>query len=270
MTYLLVNADDFGYARDVNAGIVEAYRNGILRSTTLMATGGAFKDAVRLAAENPGLDIGCHLVLIEGMDLPRTHAEMIRAVATRRVDPYAVFKTQIERILAAGIKPTHLDTHKHAHLFPPVLKAVACLADEFDIRWVRRPFDLPLEYHTTREKSLFMRFAGLMKPYFDSVLRRNGCLATDHFFGYAITGRFSVASISSLLKSLPEGSVEFMCHPGHCTSELRSMQTRLKESRAQELAVLTSPEIREAISRADIKLVNYQELCALTSSSPSS
>ena len=195
---------------------------------------------------------------------------MIRAVATRRVDPCAVFKTQIERILAAGIKPTHLDTHKHAHLFPPVLKAVAYLADEYDIRWVRRPFDMPFEYPASRKKRLFSRFAGLMKPYFDSVLRRNGCRATDHFVGYAMTGRFSVASVTGILSSLPAGSVEFMCHPGHCTSELRSMQTRLKESRAQELAVLTSPEVREAISRADIKLVNYQELCALTSSSPSS
>ena len=85
--------------------------------------------------------------------------------------------------------------------------------------------------------------------------------------GFAITGRYDVASLSELLGQLPEGTVEFMCHPGHCTSELRSMHTRLKESRTQELAVLTNPKIRGVIDRAGIKLVNYKELCELNESS---
>ena len=67
--YLVTNADDFGFNSDVNSGIVEAYQNGILTAATLMANGDAFEDAVRLAAENPGLDIGCHLVLVGGRSL---------------------------------------------------------------------------------------------------------------------------------------------------------------------------------------------------------
>ena len=63
---LVVNADDFGFTRDVNDGIIEAHRNGILTATTLMANGDAFEHAVRLAHENPTLDTGCHLVLVQG------------------------------------------------------------------------------------------------------------------------------------------------------------------------------------------------------------
>src|ERR1700710_2159972 len=85
---LVVNADDFGFTHDVNAGIVEAHRNGILTATTLMATGKAFDDAVRLAKENPGLDIGVHLVLVGEEPFPDTPAQLTREVAFGRIDVY--------------------------------------------------------------------------------------------------------------------------------------------------------------------------------------
>ncbi len=148
---LVVNADDFGFTPDVNRGIVAAHREGILTATTLMANGAAFDDAVRLARETPALDIGCHLVLISGRSLvppyaplPASVAELLRALAARRMRLYDELAAQVRKILAAGVKPTHLDTHKHTHLAPPVLDAVARIAEEFGIRWVRRPFDFPL------------------------------------------------------------------------------------------------------------------------------
>src|SRR5947209_3457679 len=92
---LIVNADDFGFTRDVNAGIVEAHRFGILTATTLMANGDAFADAVTLATENPTLDIGCHLVLVQGRSvhdpsrqLPRTIQELLRALLRRELPVY--------------------------------------------------------------------------------------------------------------------------------------------------------------------------------------
>ena len=90
---LVVNADDFGFTPDVNSGIVEAHRRGILTATTLMANGDAFDDAVRLARETPSLDVGCHLVLIGGRSLvtgnpfPSTVAQLLRALARRRDPP---------------------------------------------------------------------------------------------------------------------------------------------------------------------------------------
>jgi len=92
---LVVNADDFGFTRDVNQGIIEAHQQGILTAATLMANGDAFDDAVRLARENPGLDVGAHLVLIgggalatPGSALPRTVPRFLAAIASRRIHIY--------------------------------------------------------------------------------------------------------------------------------------------------------------------------------------
>src|SRR5260370_919725 len=142
---LVANGDDFGFTRDVNAGIVAAHREGILTATTLMANGAACDDAVRLAREVPTLDIGCHLVLVGSAPYPATVAALIRALAARKIRVYDELRSQISKIADAGITPTHLDTHKHTHLLPPVLDAVARLSEEFRIPWVRRPFDFPME-----------------------------------------------------------------------------------------------------------------------------
>ncbi len=129
-----MNADDFGFTPDVNEGIVEAHRRGILTATTLMANGAAFDDAVRLVRETPALDIGCHLVLIGGTSLvsgkafPTTVGQLLAALARREIRPYEELKAQVGKIVGAGLRPTHLDTHKHTHLAPSVLDAVARLA----------------------------------------------------------------------------------------------------------------------------------------------
>ena len=138
--YLAVNADDFGFTRDVNAGIVEARVKGILTSATLMANGAAFDDAVRLAREHPELDVGVHIVLVGGQSvlrperaLPRSAGRLAAAVALGRIDVYAELHAQMEKIVAAGIRPTHADTHKHTHLLGPVLEAVARLGEEYAV-----------------------------------------------------------------------------------------------------------------------------------------
>lgn len=267
---LIVNADDFGFTRDVNAGIVEAFERGILRATTLMANGAAFDDAVRLAHATPGLDIGCHLVLVQGESvahpgkrLPSSVAELVRAVAFGRIAIYEELAAQVGRILDAGLRPTHLDTHKHTHLLPPVLDAVARLSEENGILWVRRPFDLPvggIPCNAPRRKRALAWSLGLLRPRFRSVLARHGCRFTDHFAGFRITGRFGARELAALVRRLPPGITEFMCHPGYCGAELRAAHTRLKESRQAELEVLVSPEVRAAIDEAGVEIVSYREL----------
>ena len=267
MKTLLVNADDFGFTRDVNSGIVEAHTRGILTATTLMANGGAFDDAVRLAAENPALDVGCHLVLVGGASIatgkpfPLTVGRLLTAIMLGRIDPYAELKAQIERIVDAGVRPVHMDTHKHTHLFPPVLDAVACLSREFGIRWIRRPFDFPMERGgLPLSKRLLSKAFGVVRPRLERVLRTHGCRSTDHFAGFSLTGRFTAQDVVELIRSLPEGSTEFMVHPGHCTEELRSARTRLKESRAAELEALVAPEVRSALDQYGVRLSGYRGL----------
>ena len=261
MKRLIVNADDFGFTRDVNQGIVDAHRDGILTATTLMATGGAYDDAVRLARETPSLDIGCHLVLVGSAPFPASIARLAQAVALRRIHVYDELRRQVARIVDAGLQPTHLDTHKHTHLLPPVLDAVARLSEEFHIPWVRRPFDFPLYAGgASWTKRTVSRAMTTVRGRFARVLEQRGCKSTDHFAGFQITGHYDATSLAALIRALPDGTTEFMCHPGRCTAELQAARTRLKESREQELRALTSMEVREALREAGVDLVNYRDV----------
>lgn len=271
MKTLVVNADDFGFTEDVNAGIVHAYQQGVLTATTLMANGDAFTDAVRLAKENAGLDVGCHFVLVgEGhslvppyKNLPRSVPSLAAAVYAGRLDLEAELEAQLRRITAAGIQPVHIDTHKHTHLLPPVLDAMVKVAHRYGVRFIRRPFDLPIGYLprtaplSRRPTAMGMQ---LLKKRFARILAAHRYRATDHFAGFQITGRFHTADLVRLLDGLPDGSTEFMTHPGFCGDQLRQARTRLKESRAAELEALTSAETREAIERNGIRLCGFRAL----------
>jgi len=234
LKYLIPNADDFGFTRDVNRGIIEAHRNGILTAATLMASGAAFDDAVELARQNPDLDIGVHLVLVDLEGFPPTIPRLIFSLPRLRI--YEMLASQVRKVLDSGIQPTHLDTHKHTHLLPQVFNAVVRLAEEFHIPWVRRRFG-PFPWLPTRR-----------------------CRSTDHFTGFRMTGRYGAAELAEVIRRLSEGSTEFMCHPGLCTEELRAARTRLKDSRRRELDALTSPEVRAALEESGVKLARYRDL----------
>ena len=267
MRRLIVNADDFGFTSDVNEGIVEAHQKGILTATTLMANGPAFARAVELAGRNPSLDVGCHLVLIGGRsvsqpsrDLPGTVKGLVVQLLDRSFRNWLgeELGAQVKKLLDAGIAVSHLDTHKHTHLAPPVLEAVCQVAERFAIPWVRRPFDLPLKAKAplaTRAVNSGLR--GLRRR-FDRTLQAHRCRTTDHFAGFQLTGAFRARELAALVRSLPEGLTEFMCHPGHCTDELRAAPTRLKESRQRELDALTSVEVRDALKERGIELTTFR------------
>lgn len=254
MRQLIVNADDFGFTRDVNQGIVEAHLRGILTSTTLMATGAAFDDAVRLAKATPTLDIGCHLVLVGDPGFPPTVAKLVAAVALGRIRIYDELARQVRRILDAGLAPTHLDTHKHTHLLPPVLEAVARISEEFRIPWVRRPFDFPGQPGGIGWKNRLMH---LRAPGFARTLARHGCRSTDWFSGFRMTGAYDAATLAAVIRALPEGSTEFMCHPGILGTDLAQSRTRLKQSRQAELVALTSPQASTAIQETGVRLTGF-------------
>ena len=261
LKYLIPNADDFGYTRDVNEGIIHAHRQGILTATTLMATGAAFDHAAALARENRSLDVGVHLVLVGGPGFPPTVFQLIQQIALRRIHIYDELAAQVRQVQRAGIQPTHLDTHKHTHLLPPVLNAVARIASDFGIPWVRRPFDLPL--HAGRvpfQRKVVSKTLGFARARFHRVLARHHLRTTDHFAGFQMTGHYDAAELARLIRQLPDGVTEFMCHPGFCTQELQAARTRLKESRRRELDALTSAVVRKAIEESNVKLARYPEI----------
>jgi chitin disaccharide deacetylase len=250
---LIINADDFGFTRDVNAGIIQAHREGVLTSATLMATGDAFDDAVELARETPTLDIGCHLVLVQGNSLltgrrfPEGPRALLPALARNQLDVYAELRVQVEKIVAAGIRPTHLDSHKHTHIVPKIFRAVVRLAHEFHIPYVRLPVP------------------NLVRSFYLRMAQQHDVKMTDHFLGFRLTGRLNEQSFALALRGLREGTTEFMCHPGLLGPELAAAGTRLKESRVRELEALIAPGIRQLINEAGVHLGPF---CAATAPSP--
>ncbi|MGA2714592.1 MAG: ChbG/HpnK family deacetylase [Bryobacteraceae bacterium] len=259
---LIVNGDDFGFTEDVNEGIVEAFRHGILTATTLMANGDAFDHAVNLAHQTPSLDVGCHLVLVQGKsvldpsrDLPATLPELVSALLQRKLQVYDELAAQVRKIARAGIRPTHIDTHKHTHLLPPVLDAIAQVAQDYRIPWVRRPFDFGVDTGARITKSAVALGIRVTRPGFTRALGK--LRTTDYFTGFQITGSLHGANLIDTLERLPEGLTEFMCHPGKLGPQLRAAKTRLKESREIELAALVSSEVRDVIERRGIQLVDY-------------
>jgi predicted glycoside hydrolase/deacetylase ChbG (UPF0249 family) len=260
---VIFNADDFGFTRDVNEGIVEAHRIGVLKATTLMANGAAFEHAVARAREIPTLDVGVHLVMVQGNSvmsperaLPATLQDLACALMRRELAVYDEARAQVRKIVGAGIQPSHIDTHKHTHLFPPVLDAVARVAREFGIPWVRRPFDYGTSRGAGIAKQLVTTGMKLMRPRFNDALR--DLRMTDYFTGFQVTGKLGTAEMIEALVRLPPGLTEFMCHPGKCGPELQNAPTRLKESRAVELAALTSADVKRVIERRGIELTDYR------------
>ncbi|MDQ2843709.1 MAG: ChbG/HpnK family deacetylase [Acidobacteriota bacterium] len=252
MKRLIINADDFGFTRDVNAGIIEAHRMGVLTSATLMANGDAFDDAVRLAHETPTLDIGCHLVLVQGnsllsgKSLPRGLGQLLLSVARGGLDLYTEMRLQIKKILSEGIQPTHLDTHKHTHLVPVIFRKVVRLAAEFRIPYVRLPLDSTVRIAGISPSALERLYRG--------IAARSGVSLTDHFRGFRLTGSLTEQTFAEAIRNLPDGTTEFMCHPGKLGPELAHAETRLKESRVRELEALTSLRIRELMVESGVRL----------------
>ncbi len=248
MRALVINADDFGFTGDVNAGIVRAHREGVLTSATLMANGDAFEDAVRMAHETPTLDLGCHLVLVQGRSLltgnllPKGPRQLLTALARGEIDSDSEMRAQIERILAAGFKPTHLDTHKHTHLVPRIFRQVVRLASEFEIPYVRLPLDRTV------------RLASFADRFYRRIAGRSGVQLTDHFLGFRLTGSLTEDTFAAAIRNLPDGFTEFMCHPGMLGPELAKAETRLKESRVREMEALISPRIRQVMDESKVHL----------------
>lgn len=286
MKQLILNADDFGLTRGVNEGIVRAHRDGILTSTTLMAGGRAFDDAVARSKAAPNLGVGCHLVLVGGRaisppeeipsladasgNFPPTLPQFVAKVSSGAVRPTDIereLRAQIEKIRCAGIEPTHVDTHKHTHVHPVVMNVLGRVAREMGITRVRRPAEeLAASWETQsatgRSWSRLASAAAVRAatPWFQSLARKYDLLSPGHFLGLAMTGRLSAAALRQLIETLPEGSTEIMLHPGVCDADLARTGSRLQQERQLEMEALLAPEVRGAAERNGVRLITYRDL----------
>jgi hopanoid biosynthesis associated protein HpnK len=284
---LIVNADDLGWTQGVNRGIVEAHRQGVVTSTTLLANGQAFDSGIAAARENPELGIGVHLNLSDGPpaapadqvpgllnnagELDGGPEGLLLLIARRglRVDEIErEWDAQIRKIRESGITPTHLDGHKHVHMLPGLFELALHLGKKHGIRAIRVAHEesslrSALSAGAGQNASVVLRqevqARGLKLLARDAreLAAREGMATADYFCGIAQTGELTREGIEEFLEKLPEGTTELMCHPGYVDEELRQSATRLQESRKRELDILTDAQIRKTVARQGIRLINY-------------
>jgi hopanoid biosynthesis associated protein HpnK len=287
---LIVNADDFGFTPGINRAIVETHTRGIVTSSTLMANGRAFEDAVSAAATVTNLSVGCHVVLIDGepvLDAQRLPSltvahpsgprfrDGIKSFAARAltgrlnaVEIEAEAEAQIRKLQSAGVSVSHVDTHKHTHLFPAVLRPLLRAARACGVQAIRNPFGprKPLKSATLLTRpSLWTRYAEVrilrtLAARFRDTANREGLVTPDGTLGVVVTGALDEKLFRAIAAAIPEGTWEFVCHPGYNDDDLKSAKTRLRQSRETELRVLTMPEARQLLLDQGIVLISYREL----------
>lgn len=263
---LLVNADDFGLTPGVNRSIVELHAAGALSSATLMATGAFFDDAVRLAHDHPTLEVGCHVLLVDGTPAlpPRripslcpngrtfrsTLTQFVRDLLTYRIrseEIAAEAAAQMQRLQTAGIRISHIDTHKHTHLFSGVLRPLLKAAHACGVPAIRNPFEPAWSLRATANVSLLRRFAivALSSEHrgFLHRVRAASLATTAGTIGVLATGTNGPDAVGSALRALiaamptspdPQPVWELVCHPGYTDAHLDQVRTRLRASRAHE------------------------------------
>lgn len=289
MPRLIINADDFGLTPGVNRAIAEAASAGVLTSATMMTNSRRFDEAVELGRKLPGLRVGCHVVLIDGEPLTRglrtlvepdnpglprfrrnlktfALAAMQGRIAQEEIQQEA--EAQIRRLQAAGITVTHVDTHKHTHMFPHVLLPVMRAAKACGVRRIRNPFEAGGSLGAAligATPSLWIRATevALLRGYeksFRKTVQQEGITTTSGAIGVTVTGKLDQPLLTRMIERLSEGTWELVCHPGYVDPELHSAGTRLVESRQVELEALTSAATREALNRMQVELIAFDDV----------
>ena len=290
MRRLIINADDFGLTAGVNRAIVEAHENGVVSSATLMANGQAFAQAVSLARSTPRLGVGCHVVLVDGAPLlPQTQVHslldgsgnsagdarfregiskfgalaMLGRLAADEIEAEAT--AQIRKLQASGIPVTHLDSHKHTHLFPRVLRPLLQAAQRCGVRAIRNPFERIQGSQLAASPSLWRRWAevGVLRGFarqFREAVQQAGIATTDGTLAIVATGTLNDRLLRLMVENLPEGTWELVCHPGYNDADLQGIRTRLRRSREQELRILTAQSTRDLLAANGVEVVSFRDL----------
>ncbi len=268
---LIVNADDFGRSRSINAAVIRAHREGILTSASLMVNEPAFDEAVALARENPKLGVGLHLTLLMGHSTlpPKETLGLVNECGEFSNNPVKVgFKyffqsglrdqlrkelhAQFAKFRATGLPLDHVNGHLHFHLHPTVSEILIADAEQLGIRHMRltrEPFwmDVPLARGRRLYRAMHAAVFYSLSWWAQSDFRRKKILHTKRVFGLLQDSHADEAYISKLLPILPPGDSELYSHPS------------LDEFK-HEFDALISPRVKELVAQQKIQLIRYQDL----------
>jgi len=276
---LIVNADDFGLTRGINQAVLELNQRGVLSSTTLMAMALETREAIGLIHSGRNLGVGCHVVLVDGKPvLPASQVSTLIDPTTGRFrSSLGVFvrdlflgkilerqiqaeaEAQADYLQSHGVQLTHLDTHKHTHMFPAVLRPVLQAARHLGVPSIRNPFEPSWSVKATAGAPSLRRLQVSFLRRFENPFRRTveaaGLATTDGAVGVLATGTLDTATTESLLDALPDGTWELVTHPGRNDVQLSQAGTRLTASREVELEALNCISLRSTI-----RLIHFGEL----------
>ncbi len=281
MKTLIVTADDFGVAPEVNAAVERAHRHGVLTAASLMVAGGAVEQAVVIARDLPSLHVGLHIVLVEGRpvlppdaipDLVGSDGRFRRDMVGAAVDIF--FRPRVRRQLAAeveaqfkafaatGLPLDHVNTHKHFHLHPTIAGAILRIGRGYGLKAMRVPSE-PRDVLMRAEPGAQVAPAYVTGPWSAAVrwrLNRAGVATADQVFGLHWSGAMTPDRLLGLVRSLPPGVSEIYTHPatqggfdGDCPGYAYS----------EELSALTSPEVIAAVKDSGARLAAFSDLAQL-------
>jgi hopanoid biosynthesis associated protein HpnK len=277
---LIVHADDFGLSERVNEGIVEAHRDGILTSTSVIASGAAFEHAIALSRATPTLDMGVHLTLVD--EEPVSAADAIPTLLDtnghfyRRTGTFMkryLFGTisldeigreldaQIGKVIAHRVKVTHLDGHQHLHMVAGIRRVVGRLARKYAIPSIRYPKEA-LQLYMLHERESLVRVPQLLVlNTFCTFARTADAKRPDHFCGFFYGGRLTKENLIRVLRHLPAtGTSELMCHPGLSDPDSRYAHWGYRWQ--DERDALIGQEIKDYLNSHRIDLISYADLHA--------
>ncbi len=285
---LILNADDFGLTAGVNRAIGELNAAGVLTSATLMAGGAAFEDAVQVAHSHPSLGVGCHVVLTDGVPVSPPDSipsligpdcksfrpslvDFLKALFLGRIREEEIARealAQVQKLQRAGVAVTHLDTHKHTHLFPAVCRPLLGVAERTGVGAIRNPFEpswsLGLK-HGSASRRLAVRMVGLLRSRFEAHPQvRNGSVrTTDGTVAISATGELTTATLADILRAAPASrTYELCCHPGYNDRDLDRVTTRLRDHRDTERNALLA-EVPKLLKDTNApRLIDYGSLGA--------
>jgi hopanoid biosynthesis associated protein HpnK len=282
-TFLVVTGDDFGLSSLVNGAVIQAHRQGILTSASLMVNGGAFHEAVALAKENPRLGVGIHITLVRGtptlsagelLFLAGRNGQFaenpvtagVRYFFEKRTRPLLEkeIEAQIEKFLSTGLVPSHMDGHLNMHVHPTVLEILLPLAQKYSIPAFRLPreplvVNLKADHRNPGLKTFHYLVYRSLCSHADKKLRPLHILFPDRFFGLLASGHMNESYLLRIIDSLGPGVTEMGLHPALALpSEVKQWAPHYEYER--ELEALLSPKVRERIEEKDIQLANYHSL----------
>jgi hopanoid biosynthesis associated protein HpnK len=279
---VIINADDFGVSEEVNEAVIRAYKEGVLTSTSLMVTGAAFEQAVKIAKENPGLAVGIHLVTVVGKSVlpPSEIPDLVDGEGNFSNNPTVAglkyffsprARRQLRRELAAqfdkfastGLPLSHIDGHLHLHVHPVIFNAALELGAKHGARRMRVPDEersLALAFdrtHSVRKTIHTVLFGGLAR-YMKRKLSERSFTVPERVYGNLQSGAMSERYFLYALDNLTAGTNEIYFHPAVYADE-RLLNGDERQC-SIEFEALTSERVKQKIEARGVKLINYFEI----------